>query len=66
MWINVKNMLPADGHIVIVYRPGFVGVAKFINGDKDYHFMANEKEEFYSITHWMMLPEFPEAPLKLR
>ena len=63
MWIKIKDRLPNDGQLVLIYdRDGAYFLAEF---DSDWGcFVDDYGTHFdnscnYEITHWMPLPEHP-------
>lgn len=63
-WISVKDRLPEDGHLYLVYDDinERIGIREF---NRTYFMSIDSDGEdgLYtgSITHWMPLPELPEA-----
>lgn len=56
-WINVKDRLPEEGQLVLVYMPAI-----------DFHIDIDERYSdrwsrynYVDVTHWMPLPEPPKG-----
>ena len=59
-WISVKDILPADGETVLIYKNGIIEVQEFDRRRKGWL----SKGWFWSVatvSHWMPLPEPPKG-----
>jgi hypothetical protein len=62
-WISVKERLPDDECLVLVYMPGGweeVWFGYLSGEDTDTWRLADGGEPAKAITHWMPLPEGPK------
>lgn len=60
-WINVKDRLPENKHVVLVYNKfNEMHVCKMDKNSNNYIFMLNDTSlQIINVTHWMPLPESP-------
>ena len=57
-WISVKDRLPKEGEVVVVYIKPKVGVGY---AEVDIYLMGDFDEYSEGVTHWMPLPEPPKG-----
>lgn len=65
-WISVKDRLPGEGTHVLIYGRPKIGEVPYIvdqiyKGDWMLWGVWNNTSRGYIVTHWMPLPEPPEA-----
>ncbi len=65
-WVSVETRLPGDYQEVYTFDRDALYSSKYECGsycgfDKDGHPQAQDGEYFWTFTHWMPLPEPPEA-----
>lgn len=57
-WISVKDRLPEEGEVVVIYIKPEVGVGY---AETDIYLMGDFDEYSEAVTHWMPLPEPPKG-----
>jgi Protein of unknown function (DUF551) len=62
-WISVKEHLPVEDHIVLIYDPQLlIGVGIAVFDGKNFFSVSGEKlTMFLNVTHWMKLPSPPDG-----
>lgn len=63
-WISVKERLPEDRHSVLVYCPYnkciYTAYYEDFNDEWYYFGCGGRIEVYYTVSHWMPLPESPK------
>lgn len=63
-WINVKEQLPEENKLIIIFDEGFginIAFRRFSSIHYEWSSMWDENYQFFSeVTHWMPLPNKPE------
>lgn len=63
-WISVKERLPQDKHSVMVYCPysKCIYTAYYDDFNEEWYYFGcgGGIEVYYTVTHWMLLPEPPK------
>jgi hypothetical protein len=61
-WIDVKERLPDDDKLVLVYGDGMVKIVKRLKGSKGWHSRRlSTYFLFDAFTHWQPLPSSPPS-----